>query len=92
MPTDWNHLQNETEAAQQSFLDTELDTGITLARIALKAVDPDKISRNASAARKAYDTIVAFVSSLPENAAGRKRIREKMGTLKELLDSLEARS
>jgi hypothetical protein len=40
------------------FLKAELDTGFTLADIALESEDPDKIGRNRKNARLAYDTVV----------------------------------
>lgn len=92
MPLDWGHLQDETVAVQLSFLDTELNTGITLARIALKASDPEKISRNAVSARKARDIIRSYLDGLPSKTPGLEGIRQKLATLERLLDSLENRT
>ena len=89
MPTEWKHLRNETAAAQLSFLDTELKTGLTFARLALKASNPDKISRNLQNARKAYDTIGAHLAELPAQMPGLKDIREKLKTLQQMIQSLE---
>lgn len=88
MRPDWEHLRNETAASQVTFLETEADTGITLARIALKAKNPEKISRNLAAARKAYETITAHLPELPTKTPGLEGIYQKMATLKEMLDSL----
>ncbi len=92
MRPDWDHLRNETAAAQLTFLDAEADTGITLARIALKASDREKISRNAVSARKAYEVISAHIASLTPETPGLESIRQKMATLRDMLDQLEDKS
>jgi DNA-binding FadR family transcriptional regulator len=91
MRPEWENLRQETTAAQAVFLDTEADTGITLARIALKASDPEKISRNLASARKAYETVSARLAALPSNAPGLEGIREKMATLEHMLHLLKKR-
>jgi hypothetical protein len=92
MRPDWEHLRDETAAAQLTFLDAEADTGITLASIALKASDPEKISRNAVSARKAYDSIVEHIASLSPDTPGLEGVRQKMATLRDMLDLLEDKS
>jgi len=89
MPPDWKHLQNETAAAQLSFLDTELKTGMTFARLALKASNAGKVSRNRENARKAYDTIKAYLGDLPAETPELEEIREKLKTLRQMIESLE---
>ena len=89
MRPDWKHLQNETAAAQLSFLDTELKTGMTFARLALKARDANKVSRNLVNARKAYDTISAYLTDLPAETPGLENIREKLKTLHQMIQSLK---
>lgn len=89
MPPDWDQLRHATTAAQITFLDAEVDTGITLARIALKASDPDKVSRNAASARKAYDTLISYIADLPPQTPGLEDVRRKIITLQQLLRSLE---
>ena len=89
MPPDWHHLKNETVAAQLTFLDAEADTGITLARIALSTRDHDKAARDGKIARKAYETIAAYLDELPAETPGLAAVREKVATLRQLLHSLE---
>lgn len=89
MRPDWKHLRNETMATQLAFLDTELKTGLTFARLALNASDPDKISRNLLNARKAYDTIAGFLANVPPQAPGVEDIRENLRALHEMIESLE---
>lgn len=89
MPRDWESLQHETVSAQLTFLEAEADTGITLARIALKANHRDRAERNLKSARKAYETLNAHLDELPAETPGLASVREKMGTLRQLLHSLE---
>lgn len=89
MPPDWNQLRHATTAAQVTFLDTEVDTGITLARIALKATDRDKATRNLGSARKAYETLTCYLADLPPQTPGLDGVRQKMATLEGLLRQLE---
>lgn len=88
MPCDFSNLQNETMAAQLSFLDTEVRTGLTFARLALKARDPEKISRNLSNARKARDTISGHLADFPPQAPGLDGIREQLRILQKMIQSL----
>jgi hypothetical protein len=89
MRPDWKHLQNDTTAVQLSFLDAELKTGLTFARLASKAHNPDKISRNLMNARKAYDAIIGYLSTFPPQTPGVEGIRENLRALKEMIQSLE---
>lgn len=89
MRRDWKHLQNETAAAQLSFLDTEVKTGLTFARLALKARDAGKVSRNLLNARKAYETITAYLANVPAQTRELAGIREKLKTLQEMIQALE---
>ena len=92
MCPDWQHLRHETAAAQVTFLAAEADTGITLARIAIKANDPQKILRNTQSARKAYETLNSYIADLPPNTPGLDPIREKMNALQSMLLELEKRT
>jgi len=89
MPGEFRNLQKETVAALLSFLDTELKTGLTFARLALTARDPQKISRNLSNARKAYETIIDYLADLPPQAPGLDGIRERLNVLQEMIQSAE---
>lgn len=89
MPPDWKNLRNRTVAAQVSFLDTELKTGLTFARVALKASDSGKLSRNLQNARKAYDTIIGYLANFPPQAPEVQNLRKNLRTLQEMIQSLE---
>lgn len=92
MCPDWKHLRHETTAAQVTFLDAEANTGITLARIALGSIDPQKISRNTRSARKAYEALSSHIAELPPQTPGLDEVRRKMTTLQNLLHALEKRA
>ena len=47
--------------AEIDFLRLEIDTGLTLAKIALDAHRHDRRDRNRLNARKAYDTVLRFI-------------------------------
>ncbi len=89
MRPDFKNIRDETVAAQLSFLDTELKTGLTFARLALSARDADKVSRNLVNARKAYDTITAYLANLPAQTPGVEDVREKLRELQKMIQSLE---
>ena len=92
MHPEWKRLRHDTAAAQVTFLEAEADTGITLARIAMGASDPQKISRNTRSARKAYETLNSYIADLPPNTPGLDPIREKMNALQSMLLKLEKRA
>jgi hypothetical protein len=75
------------------FLQTELNTGLTFAWIALTSPDrSDKIARNRANARAAYDTLVRFKDSIYLTAeqsshfeSGFTRLQEKLRELGEVI-------
>ena len=52
---------NNAFGAKVEFLRAELDTGLTLATIALHPAHEDKTSRNRTNARTAYDSVPRFI-------------------------------
>ena len=92
MASDWYQLRHATVTAQVSFLDAEVGTGITLARIALQSADDERRSRTAHSARKAYDTRSSYITGLPPQTPGLEAIREKMKNLERMLALLEGGS
>jgi hypothetical protein len=76
---------NPTNGGEVEFLRAELDTGFTLARIALHATHEDKTNRNRRNARKAYDSLLHFIpraTLAPEEA---DEIKSKLETLRSKL-------
>jgi len=92
MVSDWYQLRHATVTAQVAFLDAEVGTGITLARIALQSADAERRSRNARSARKAYDTLSSYITGLSPQTPGLETIREKMKNLQQMLALLEGGS
>ena len=70
------------------FVNAELDTGLTFARIALGAEGRAKIDRNRMNARKAYDSALHFLATTSLNAEESRRINEKFAALKSNLQQL----
>ena len=73
---------------EMEFLRTELQTGLTLSKIALEAADQDKIDRNRANARKAYDTLMHFMSKATLKAEDADEIRAGLAQLKSELQQL----
>ena len=72
-------------------LKTDLDTGLTFARIAEDASDAKKKRRNRKNARKAYDSIVDYEKRVELTAEERQDIGDKLGRLKSALTRLGER-
>jgi len=71
-----------------TFFRTELRTGLTFSRIALKAAGEEKIRRNRVNARKAYDCILHFIPTATLSQADVQEISERMNELKSNLRKL----
>ena len=70
------------------FLRTELQVGLTLSRLAIEADQLSKKDRNRTNARKAYDSVIHFmtrVSCTPDEAT---EIKSKLSLLKSELQKL----
>lgn len=70
------------------FLRTELDTGMTLAGIALNASHREKSDRNCANARKAYDAVLHFAARVNLSAEESDEIKSKLEHLKSRLKLL----
>ncbi len=73
---------------QATAIKTEIETGHTFARIALNSTDPQKTARNASYARKAYDTARMWADKVVLDTADSKEIGEELEKLKAELAQL----
>lgn len=71
-----------------SFVNAELDTGLTFARIALGAKGSNKIERNRTNARKAYDSAMHFLPSTSLSSEEERMIKEKTSALEAALTKL----
>ena len=74
--------------SEMVFLRTELQTGLTLSKIALEAADQDKIERNRANARKAYDSLMHFMPKATLKAEEADEIRIGLARLKSELQQL----
>lgn len=86
--SDTSERRNDFHQSGYSFVNAELDTGLTFARIALGAKGRNKIDRNRVNARKAYDSAMHFLpsTSLSSDEAG--SIKEKISALQAALAKL----
>ena len=71
--------------AKVEFLKTDLDVGITFVKIARTSADPETVSRNQRNARKAYDAVAHFLSTVTLTQIERENINTKMERLKSAL-------
>lgn len=88
---DHSKIGRALNATAVGVLKTDLDTGLTFARIAENATDARKKRRNRKNARKAYDSIVDYEKRLELTAEERRDIGEKLGRLKSALIRLGER-
>ena len=75
-------------AAGVEFLRSELDTGLTLSKIALDSNHLEKSNRNRFNARKAYNAILHFAPKINLTEKEIKEIESKLGVLKSNLREL----
>ena len=83
--------RNDFHESGFRFVNTELDTGLTFARIALEAKGArraDKLQRNRVNARKAYDSALHFLSTTSFSADEARMIHGKIVALKSGLEKL----
>lgn len=71
-----------------SFIRAELDTGLTLSRIALNAGDDQKRERNRINARKAHDAILHFMPDTVVTDAELDEVRKALEKLRSNLAKL----
>lgn len=85
---DFPRRENDYHQSGLQFVNAELDTGLTFARIALGAKGRAKIDRNRMNARKAYDSALHFRATTSLNAEESRSINEKFAALKSKLEKL----
>ena len=74
--------------AEVDFLRSELQTGLTLTKIALDASRGDRTSRNRVNARKAYDAVVRFTPKVSLSESETNEIKSKLDQLRTQLQLL----
>jgi hypothetical protein len=83
-----NVIAVDPTLAGVDFLRTELRTGFTLTKLALRTSQPDKSSRSRANARRAYDTVVRFTPKVSLSADETKEIKTKLERLRSELKLL----
>lgn len=81
----------EREKAREGgvhFLQSEVDTGLTLADIALETEDPEKRRRNLRNARAAYDSILHFADRVFLTGNENQALAKQLESLKTKLIEL----
>lgn len=78
---------DDVYAASIRFVNTEADTGITLARLAVDARDANKKARDRGHARTAYDTALKRLGALDQSDE-LETVHSKLRQLRKLLKSL----
>ena len=71
-----------------AFLRAELQTGLTLARIAQSAKDADKRNRNLLRAREAYEAVLHFMPTVILTLSQSNEIQSKLDRLKSELQKV----
>lgn len=83
------YMAKSHNSAPIEFLFTELDTGLTFARIAVGAKpDSTRTERNRKNARKAYDSLLHFQEKTPMSPSEKTRLEAGKKELREALRSL----
>jgi hypothetical protein len=80
--------QDEYRQSSIHFLNTELDTGLTFARIAAGATNRNKKERNCANARKAYDSALHLLEQVSLGNEEASAIEEKLSALRLGLEKL----
>ncbi len=82
-------LATRTRAEGVDFLRTELDVGLTFARIALESqANSAKRRRNTANARKAYDSFVSWEKRVRLTAVEKQKFETKLKKVKSILVKL----
>jgi hypothetical protein len=85
---DFKQTLRDANATSVDFLNTEADTGLMFAGIALESDTEEKMTRNRANARKAYDTILRFIGRVSLTDAESENLGTKMAKLKLGLQTL----
>jgi hypothetical protein len=81
-------LWNDLHRSGVQFLNTDLDTAMTLVQMAARSKDDEKRQRTQSKARTAYDTVKKFAEKLNLLEPERSDIFRKLDEVKQALQDL----
>ena len=85
---DTSQRRKDYQQSGFQFVNAELDTGLTVGRIALGAKGHNKIDRNRVNARKAYDSALHFLATTSLSSEEEHMIKEKISSLQAVLTKL----
>ncbi|HEX8924969.1 MAG TPA: hypothetical protein VF786_04215 [Terriglobales bacterium] len=86
---DRNRMLQEGARVMLDYLNIDLDTCMTMARIASESTDdPEKRNRNRNNARRGYDAVTYFSTKLDIGDTERKQLRDKLHRLRSALEQL----
>ena len=80
------HLSSETQAAE--FLIADLDVALTFMDVAHTSGDEEIVARNYRNARKAYGTVMEFLSKLTLMPSDRETVKRKLAVVKARLEAV----
>lgn len=83
----WPTMAN-TNTSEVGFLRSELLTGMTMSRIAMQSVHPDRVDRSRANAKKAYDSVIRFLPKAQLGNEEETEIRNRLAELKSALQLL----
>ena len=78
----------DSHAVSLQFLQTEISTALTFARIAHDAADTDKRRRNRQSAQEGYDTVVRFAPRVALSADESKDLNLGLDELRRAIDAI----
>jgi len=84
----YDQRKTDPTLIEVGFLRSELQTGLTLTKIALDASHRDKTTRNRANARKAYDAVLRFSPKVSLSNDEISEIKSKLEQLKAELKML----
>jgi hypothetical protein len=81
-------LREQLKSTQIAFLLTDLQIGITFAKMAMESSKEEIRTKTTRKARRAYDIVLRFLSTVGLKQAEEKEIGEELASLKLVLQSL----
>lgn len=85
-------LDQRQKNLRAEFVEVELDLAITFCQIGLSTENADKMDRNETHAKQAYESAMHFLNSVEASDAMKQLIEEKLAHLRALLDELRRKS
>ena len=84
-------VPNPPEYASVEFLLTDIDVAMTFLDVAETSGIEETVTRNHQNARRAYDTVLSFLSKLTLHAGHRQQVETQLAVLKARLEAVGQR-